>query len=123
MLFSEFIDKDKNSIRTGDIKNVQNSKEKNELYQSKYMPTLKPNYGWGNLWRFLQKSPWLHGFFRIHCWNDFGKNVGSSCPDLELRYFIECLDQEGFDINHHVRNERSPFVCQAEEEKGISVLL
>ena len=73
--------------------------------------------------KIFSKIALITWFFRIHCWNDFGKNVGSSCPDLELRYFIECLDQEGFDINHHVRNERSPFVCQAEEEKGISVLL
>lgn len=62
---------------------------------------------------------------RVHCWNNYGKNKGKECPDLELRYYIECSDREGFDINKHIRKRRSPIVCQTgfgvEELKGKNI--
>ena len=47
--------------------------------------------------------------FRVHCFNNYGKNKGKKCPDLEVRYYIECRDQ----LNES-RRKRSPIVCQAE---------
>ena len=47
--------------------------------------------------------------FRIHCFNFYGKNKEKKCPDLEVRYYIEC--REKF---HESRGRRSPIVCQAE---------
>ena len=40
------------------------------------------------------------------------KNIGKNCPDLELRYYIECSDKESSNFNDHGRKKRSPFVCQ-----------
>ena len=63
---------------------------------------------------------------RVHCWNNYGKNKGKECPDLELRYYIECSDREGFDITKHIRTRRSPIVCQTglgvEELKGKNIV-
>ena len=50
----------------------------------------------------------------MHCFNDYGKNKGRDCPDLEVRYFIECSDMIDFDEIDHRRRKRSPIVCQPE---------
>ena len=50
---------------------------------------------------------------RVHCFNYYGKNKDKKCPDLELRYYIECHKK----LND-LRRRRSPIVCQAEAPKS-----
>ena len=50
---------------------------------------------------------------RVHCFNYYGKNKDKKCPDLELRYYIECHKK----LNDS-RRRRSPIVCQAEVPKS-----
>ena len=44
----------------------------------------------------------------MHCFNDYGKNKGRDCPNLEVQYYIECLEKVPSS-----RKRRSPIVCQA----------
>ena len=50
---------------------------------------------------------------RVHCWNDYGKNKGKNCPDLEISYYIECTEQIDFQSIKN-RKKRSPIVCENE---------
>ena len=45
----------------------------------------------------------------VHCFNYYGKNKDKKCPDLEVRYYIECNGK----INNS-RKRRSPIVCRTE---------
>ena len=47
--------------------------------------------------------------FSVHCFNNYGKNIDKKCPDLEVRYYIECNEK----INKS-RKKRSPIVCRTE---------
>ena len=51
-------------------------------------------------------------FLRVHCFNNYGKNRDKNCPDLEIRYLIEC-DGE---IDKEKRHRRSPIVCQEDAD-------
>ena len=45
----------------------------------------------------------------MHCFNDYGKNKGKDCPNLEVRYYIECREKVP-----NSRLRRSSIVCEAE---------
>ena len=59
-----------------------------------------------------------HQFFRVHCFNKYGKNKNKNCPDLELTYYIECSEQIDLDLreNHMRRRGKEssddPIICQ-----------
>ena len=52
--------------------------------------------------------------FRVHCFNKYGKNKNSDCPDLEVTYYIECSEKI---VNEGSRMRREidvPIICQHE---------
>lgn len=64
-----------------------------------------------------------HDFFRIHCFNKYGKNKNDDCPDLELTYYIECskkIEQENLDLrpSRMRRKIDVPIICQHESIKA-----
>ena len=68
----------------------------------------------------LRNLNWNFYFFiklRIHCFNNYGKNANINCPDLEVRYYIECLEETNFNAIKHVRNRRSPIICKENTQK------
>ena len=56
----------------------------------------------------LDHEKYKLNFFRVHCFNNYGKNKDKKCPDLEIRYLIECDNK----IEKTKRSRRSPIVCQ-----------
>jgi len=55
--------------------------------------------------------------FRVHCWNYYGKNKEKECPDLEIRYFIDCSTT--VKEENHQRKKRSS-MCQSDPSAEIS---
>ena len=57
--------------------------------------------------------------FRVHCFNKYGKNKNSDCPDLEVTYYIECsekIEKEDLELKKS-RTRRQidvPIICQHE---------
>ena len=58
--------------------------------------------------------------FRVHCFNYYDKNKDKECPDLEVRYLIECTERiENLDLRDNAIGRRGdlqdpPIVCQQE---------
>ena len=50
--------------------------------------------------------------FRVHCWNKYGKNKNENCPDLEIRYYVECTVPTDFGSTRYRRNAEIPFTCR-----------
>ena len=50
--------------------------------------------------------------FRVHCWNKHGKNKNENCPDLEIRFYVECTLPTDFGSIRNRRNAEVPFTCR-----------
>lgn len=59
-------------------------------------------------------NPEISIVFRVHCWNNYGNNIGQNCPDLEISYYIECSEEIDFNEIKNRRKKRTPVVCQKE---------
>ena len=72
------------------------------------------NYNCKTYWNIL---------LRIHCFNNYGKNEKTNCPDLEVRYYIECSEETDLSVIKYRRNRRSPIVCRENNQKGFLTVI